>query len=339
MRVALDTRALELPELRDRGIGRYTACLRDALNALAGDDLVELNELARPPGPERVTELYEHVLLSRDVRRAAADVLHSPSIDFVSLRPGAPLVVTVHDLVPLKRPDRYLRTGVKHRLRYAAVRRAARVIVPADSVARDVQALLDVEPDRVTVVHEAPAPVFAPVPNPRARLERLRLPERFLLWVGGLDPLDPRKGLEALSAAVREGDGSPLVLAGRAGLAAERLAARGRVKLVGRLTDEELAALYSAADVLVFPSEDEGYGLPPVEALACGTPVVAYAAGALPETLAGETGAELVEPGDISQLLAAAERLAGSAAIPPRRTWGHVAHETWAVYEQAAQAR
>jgi glycosyltransferase involved in cell wall biosynthesis len=337
MRVALDTRALGVPQLRDRGIGRYTACLREALLAVAGDDLVELGELRRPPAPGRVGDLYEHLLLSRDVTRAQGDVVHSPSIDFVSLRPGAPLVVTVHDLVPLKQPKRYLRTGLKHRLRYAAVRRAARVIVPAQCVGRDLGALLGVEPERVKVVPEAPAPVFRPVSEPRAQLERLGLPDRFLLWVGGLDPVDPRKGVEALAAAVRDGNGPALVLAGRTGRKAERLAAPGRVTLAGRLSDAELAALYSAADALVFPSEDEGFGLPPIEALACGTPVAAYASGALPETLAGAQGAELVASGDLPELLAAAQRLAGTAASPPRRSWEDVARETWIVYEQAAQ--
>src|SRR4051812_44269677 len=106
MRVAFDARVLEDPGLRDGGIGRYVSCLLEALP----DEVVALRGLQRPPGPARLREGYEHVLLSRDVRRSGADVLHSPSIDLVSLRPGAPLVVTVQDLVPLKRPERYLRT-------------------------------------------------------------------------------------------------------------------------------------------------------------------------------------------------------------------------------------
>jgi glycosyltransferase involved in cell wall biosynthesis len=196
--------------------------------------------------------------------------------------------------------------------------------------------MLRIGRERIEIVPEAAAPVFRPVPDPRARLGRLELPERFLVWVGGLDPPDPRKGVEALAAAVAGGDGAPLVLAGRADERTRRLAAPGRVLLAGRLADEELAALYSAADALVFPSDDEGFGLPPVEALACGTPVAAYAAGALPETLDAAAGAALVEPGDLSALLTAAESLAGSRAEPPARTWDDVARETWAVYERAA---
>src|SRR5436309_2425301 len=81
---------------------------------------------------------------------------------------------------------------------------------------------------------------------------RRALPERFLLWVGGLDPPDPRKGLAGLVGAVAGRDGPPLVLAGRSGPEAAAFALPGRVQLVGRLADDELAALYSAADALVF---------------------------------------------------------------------------------------
>jgi glycosyltransferase involved in cell wall biosynthesis len=124
-------------------------------------------------------------------------------------------------------------------------------------------------------------------------------------------------------------------LAGRTSDEARAFEAPGRVLLVGRLSDEELAALYSAADALVFPSLDEGYGLPPVEALACGTPVAAYAAGPLPEVLGEAEGAELVEAGDAQALLDAAERLAGAPARALARSWADVARETWAVYEAA----
>src|SRR3954463_16378625 len=177
MRAGFDARVLARAELAERGIGRYARCLLDAFSE-AGLPVVALDDLPRPPAPGRFAEALEHFLLARDVRRAGVDVLHQPSVDFVSLRPGAPLVVTVHDLVPLKHPERYLRTGLKHRLRYAAVRRAARVIVPTKAVAADAERLLGVGP---TVIHPAPAPVFRPVPEPRARLD---LPDRFLLWVG-----------------------------------------------------------------------------------------------------------------------------------------------------------
>jgi glycosyltransferase involved in cell wall biosynthesis len=307
VKVALDLRVLDDRATAERGIGRYAAELAAAL-AAEGVEVV----------------------------RVGADVRHSPSIDRVTIRPRLPYVVTLHDLVPLKHSDRYLRTGLRHRLRYAAVKRATRVIVPSRAVADDAAALLGIE--QVDVVAEAPAAVFRPVTAPRGLLTRLRLPDRFLLWVGGLDPPDPRKGVEALARRAGEGKCPPLVLAGRHDAKTETFAVRGRVLLTGRLSDEELAALYSAADALVLPSEEEGFGLTPHEALACGTPVAAYAAPALRETLDGNRGVRLVPPGDLDGLLAAAAELAGQNAQPSGRTWADVARETIAVYERAIDA-
>jgi glycosyltransferase involved in cell wall biosynthesis len=313
MRVALDLRVLDDPATAERGIGRYASQLAAALSA-EGVEVADLRRVRRG--------------------RAGADVLHSPSIDHVSLRPGLPYVVTLHDLAPVKHPDRYLRTGLRHRLRYAAVRRATRVIVPSQAVAKDAEKLLGLS--RVDVVAEAPASGLGPVLAPRGLLARLRLPEHFLLWVGGLDPPDPRKGIDALVELAAAGDSPPVVLAGRTNAAMEARAVPGRVVLTGRVTDEELAALYSAADALVFPSEDEGFGLTPHEALACGTPVAAYAIPALAESLADNPAVRLVTPGDLDALIAAAAELAGSEAAPPGRTWADVARETIAVYEAAA---
>ena len=106
--------------------------------------------------------------------------------------------------------------------------------------------------------------------------------------------------------------------------------------VLGRVSDHELKALYTAAEALIFPSEDEGFGFPPLEALACGTPVAAYAAGSLPEVLEGVEEAVLVEPGNTAALLEAAAGLAGVCARPPRRDWGQVAAEAATVFRAAA---
>jgi glycosyltransferase involved in cell wall biosynthesis len=334
MRVAFDARVLANPALAERGIGRYAASLLRALTE-SSRDVVALEDVRRPPAPARIAEFLEHGLLARNVRRAGADVLHSPTIDYATTRPGGAYVVTVHDLVPLKHPQRYLRTGLKHRVRYAAVRGATRVIAPTAAVARDCEQFLGVKAGRIDVVAEAAAPVFRPVADARAALSRIELPDRFLLWVGGLDPPDPRKGLEALTEAAARRDGAPLVLAGRTDAEAAALAAPGRVILTGRVSDEELAALYTAADALVLSSEEEGFGLPVIEALACGTPVAAYAIDALRELYGSRPGVVLVEPGDLDALLDAAGSMAGATVAPVDRRWTDVAAETWAVYEAA----
>ena len=336
MRVAFDTRVLADPATSERGIGRYARSLFTALRA-GGHDLVTLEPVGRPRLPERFAELLEHPLLGRDARKTGASVLHSPSIDFATTRPGMPYVVTVHDLVPLKRPKEYLRTGVKHKLRYGAVERATRLIVPTRTVAADCARLLRVDPARIDVIPEAAADTLRRVAEPAGILARFELPERFLLWVGGLDPPDPRKGVAALVGAVASGDGPPLVLVGRVGSDALGLLHKDRVFLTGHASDEELAAIYSAADALVFPSDEEGYGLPVIEALACGTPVAAYDIPALREQWATHDSVALVEPHNLQALLDAAAKLTGADVKPPTRTWSEVAEETWRAYERAAR--
>jgi glycosyltransferase involved in cell wall biosynthesis len=336
-RVAFDARVLEHSALAERGIGRYARSLLDAF-AASSRDVVPLRGLRRPPAPERIAELLEHPLLARDVRRTGATVLHSPSIDFATTRPGVPYVVTVHDLVPLKQPERYLRTGLKHRLRYAAVKRATRLIVPTHAVASDCERLLGIARNRIAVVAEAPAPVFRRVDDPAPLLARFNLPDEFLLWVGGLDPPDPRKGIADLAAAAALHPGAPLVLAGRIDAAGAALARPGRVIPIGRATDDELAALYSAATALLLPSGDEGFCLPAMEALACGTPVAAFAIDAMREQYAASPDVALVDRGDHAALLKAAEAFAAHRAAAPTRTWAEVADETWAVYELALRS-
>jgi glycosyltransferase involved in cell wall biosynthesis len=332
MRVAIDARVLERPEFAERGIGRYAGSLLDALMT-DGRPVIALRNLRRPNA--KLAEPLEHALLGRDAVRAGADLLHSPSIDFATLRPRMPYVVTVHDLVPLKYPERYLRTGALHRLRYAATKRATRLIVPTEAVAFDCERLLGVDRSCLDVIAEAAAPVFRRVADPRPLLHRFNLPPEYLLWVGGLDPPDPRKGLHALAEAAARRDGLPLVLAGRVGPEAAGLATRGRVILLGRPTDEELAGLYTAATAAVLPSSEEGFGLTAREALACGTPVAAFAIEAMIEQYADTSGVTLVDPGDYDALLEAAEALAGTTPTPPRRTWADVAAETWRTYEAA----
>ncbi len=303
MRVAFDSR----PAADPRGIGRYARCLLASLRATAGAD--ELVEAHRP----------------RD-----ADVFHAPWIDGALVRPAVPQVVTLHDLVPLKRGAEYLRTGVRFRLRYLAVGRADRIIVPTASVAGDAVELLGVEPERVAVIAEAAAPTFSPRPAAEVAAARARhgVPEDYLLWVGGLQHPDPRKRVAALAAAPRT---LPLVLVGKTHQWARELA---DVLLTDQIEDDDLAALYTGARALVFPSDEEGFGLPPVEALACGTPVVACDVPGVRDVLTGR--ATLVDRDDLAGLVAAAEAAERPAPDPPPWTWDDAARATWEVYRAAA---
>jgi glycosyltransferase involved in cell wall biosynthesis len=147
------------------------------------------------------------------------------------------------------------------------------VIVPTHAVADDAAAELQIPSERIVVIAEAAAAAFrsrsdAEVRDVRERL-RLRLPERYLLWVGNLRTPNPRKQVAALTRADRS---MALVLAGPIGRWTHQLPG---VTPTGAVSDDDLAAIYTGAHALVLPSDDEGFGLPPVEALACGTPVAA----------------------------------------------------------------
>jgi alpha-1,3-rhamnosyl/mannosyltransferase len=205
------------------------------------------------------------------------------------------------------------------------------VIVPTHAVADDVVRVLGIPHSRVVAIPEAAAPALHIRPHDEvcAVRERFSLPDRYLLWVGGLSAPDPRKRVTALTRAART---MPLVLVGSTGPWAHELP---DVHLTGRVTDDELAAIYSGAHALVFPSDDEGFGLPPVEALACGTPVAASDVPALREVLHGHAMLRSVE--DVDGLIAAAESSRRPAPAPLAWTWDDAAQATWEVYERAAR--
>lgn len=305
MRVAFDSR----PSTETGGVGRYSRCLLRALRRTAG----ERDEVSETHSPRRV------------------DVHHAPWMQGAVLRSPCPTVVTLHDLAALKRRSEHIRLAALPTLRHLAVQRATKVIVPTNAVATDAVSRLDLDPERINVIPEAPDPALSP--RSEAEIETIRrqlsLPERYLLWVGCMQRPDPRKHVAKLASAPRN---LPLVLVGQAGPWAHEL--RG-VTLTGRVSDDHLAAIYSGAHALVLPSEDEGFGLTAVEALACGTPVVAFDRPALREVLADR--ATLVEPGDIVALVEAAESAKRPAPQPPRWTWEDAARATWKVYERAVR--
>jgi glycosyltransferase involved in cell wall biosynthesis len=308
VKVVFDSRPVSDP----RGIGRYARCLLEALAQTAPEG-AELVEGHRP--------------------RSSDDVYHSPWIDGALLRSPCPMVVTLHDLVPLKRRSEYLRTGARMRLRYLAVQRAVRVIVPSTPVAGDAVECLQLTRERIVVIPEAPASSMYPrgAEEVAAVRARYRLPAEYLVWVGGLEHPDPRKQVNQLAATPRE---LPLVLVGATRPWAHELP---DVILTGQVPDDDLAAIYSGAHALVFPSDDEGFGLPTVEALACGTPVVACDVPALREVLDGR--ATLVACGELGALIDAAQAATRPAPAPPAWTWQDAARATWEVYGHAMHQR
>jgi glycosyltransferase involved in cell wall biosynthesis len=312
VRVAFDSRAVSDPN----GVGRYSRCILRALGeTVAGDD-----------------ELLESQHTAAAVRAGRPDVFHSPWMDGAMLHSPCPMVVTVHDVTTLKRRSEHLRSGLRLRLRHLAVQRAAGVIVPTEAVAAEAVEHLQLERERVVVIPEAADPAMYPRAAHEVATvrEQLALPERYLVWVGDLQHPAPGKQLAKLAAAVGE---LPLVLVGPNKPWAQALPG---VILTGQVSDEQLAAIYSGANALVLPCENAGFGLTAVEALACGTPVVACDARALREVLDGRV--TFVAAGDIDGLIAAADDAARPAPQPPSWSWQDAGRATWRVYARALEA-
>jgi glycosyltransferase involved in cell wall biosynthesis len=303
VRVAFDGRRLSDPH----GVGRYSRCLLHALRQTAQEGS-EILQTHRPRG---------------------ADVFHAPWMDGAMLHSPCPMVVTLHRLTAFKRRSEHLRTSVRPRLRQLAVQRAVRVIVPSQALAEDALGRLGLEPRRVVVIPEAHDEVMyrRSAQEVAAARARYKLPERYLLWVGGLQHPDPTKNVAELARTPRD---LPLVLVGPTRRWAHELPG---VILTGHVADEELAAIYSGAQALVLASEDEGFGMPAVEALACGTPVVACELPALRELL--QDRVTFVAPGDLVALVQAAQRATRPVPGPPSWSWQDTAQATWGVYEQA----
>jgi glycosyltransferase involved in cell wall biosynthesis len=276
--------------------------------------------------------------LPRLLRRLAPQLAHFQHV--VPPSCPCPAVLTIHDLSFERHPELMSRRDrlVFRTMVPRSVRRAARVLAVSDWTKRDLLEHYGVPEEKVVVTPNGVDPIFSPS---GARADGAP----YALFVGTLQPRkDPLAALEAL--ALVPGD-LRLVLVGPdkgSGAAARRLASKlgldGRVDFAGHVEKRELAKLYRGAACLVFPSRYEGFGLPAVEAMASGTPVVAAASGSIPE-VAGEA-AVLVEPGDpvalaggIERALADRERLVRAGFERAKRyTWAETARQTLDVYRE-----
>jgi glycosyltransferase involved in cell wall biosynthesis len=279
---------------------------------------------------------------------AALDLVHATSAA-VPPAPGRALVATVHDLGFHHHPETYPPAGRRfhERATRIVVAEAARVLVPSRATARDLAEVYGLEPDRVALT---PLGVELPPRDPapaRRLLAELGVRGPFLLAVGTLEPRkNLRRLLGAFADSAEELPDHHLVVAGPVGWGPALRPTHDlvRVKLAGPVDDATLHGLYAAADGLAYPSLYEGFGLPVLEAMAHGTPVLTSERSSLPE-VAGEA-ALLVDPTDQAAIAAGLLRLVGDqalrarlAAAGPRRaarfTWPATAAATWAAYLEA----
>jgi glycosyltransferase involved in cell wall biosynthesis len=244
-----------------------------------------------PAAKPVVRILWEQTILP--TLAAGLDVVHCP-VNVLPVCLPCPAVLTIHDLTFLRFPDRF-RT---ERQRYLAVltrlsaKRAQRITTDSANTRNDVAELFDVPAERIEVVYPGLDEAFHPVPEAELADFRQRkdLPEEFILYVG---TLEPRKNVSSLIRAYAQLDPDcPLLIAGGRGWMyedmfreVERLGLEERVIFTGYVPPDELTLWYAAATVFVYPSLYEGFGLPALEAMACGTPVIVSNASSLPEVV------------------------------------------------------
>ncbi len=354
------------------GVGVYTAQLLMHLQPLLDEPLLPLAH--RPNGlpcdgrvrlPARVLAspfplnktLWMQAILPFQVQRVGVDLCHFTN-GVAPLLGSVPMVVTLHDaslwLYPQYHYPRRL-LAMRPLIPWVA-RRARAVITVSESARRDLIRVLDLPTSKVHVIYEAPAPCFRPLPPGRWQ-ERLRarygLPARYVLYVG---TIEPRKNLVRLlrAMALLRADyrlECGLVMVGPRGWKDQavfdtvaRLGLADRVHFLGYVPTEDVCGLYNLADVFVFPSLYEGFGLPVLEAMACGTPVVTSRVEALAEVAGG--AAALVDPRDEAHMAGVLARVLTDAAYAARLQasgraraaqfgWAQAAAETLAVYRHA----
>jgi glycosyltransferase involved in cell wall biosynthesis len=343
--VVVDGSALAAPAA---GIGTYT---REILAALSGRARFTIYGPGHReiPGPRFAGR---HLVWPRRVRRLAPDLFFGPMGQLPLGSVGCPSVLTIHDLAIYLRPQ-WFPSGQPLSTRIVvprSIERATHLIAVSRNTAEDLVEIFDRRPEEITVIHHGVAPGYHPLPVAELAevRRRLQLPERFILFVGSIEP---RKNLPTLlDAWAAVPDRPDLVIAGPWGWKYEPIREHidrmgDGIQLLGPVDPDDLPALYNLATALAHPAHYEGFGLTPLESMACGTPVVCSNAASLPEVVGD--AALLVDPADVDGWTNALDRVLhdpGLASDLRRRgvlraaefTWAKAASRTWRVLETTA---
>ena len=302
------------------------------------------------------TALWFQTALPNALRHDQPDLLHCPDFlaPFWSFGRRIPTIITIHDLNVLRFPANFTtRTYWAWRLQaQIASRRAALILTVSQASKHDIIKLLKVPAHKIRVTLEAADPNFEPsAPLEVVRIKKKYGLEQYIFWVGSLMPQKNLERLLRAFALLKKNDSLPhkLVLGGQRAWGSQQyhnlikeLSLEGQVLLAGFVPPADLAPLYSGADLFVFPSLYEGFGLPPLEAMACGTPVAVSNISSMPE-VAGEA-AVYFDPLDPTSIAAAMRRVLSNPSLSAELknlglaraatfNWHKTAQETLAAYE------
>jgi glycosyltransferase involved in cell wall biosynthesis len=374
MKIAID---ISMAFGQSAGVGTYTRGLIDGLATVAPENeyvlfsYLEMPESFRLDFPQQANISWRHAKPSRGhwaqqwyeaelpPKEALGDVeiLHSPFFNAPQEHPGG-LVVTIHDISFLLYPHFHTEANRLHCLNgtLKAALYADRIIAISHQTKQDLIDYFSVPEDRIRVVYEAPRHCYYPERNRnilQSTLHRLGIYHNFVLSVSSLEPRKNLKTLlEAYATYRKHHSGQELlVIAGARGWLNEEitqlvseLGVEGQVKFLGYVQESDLRVLYSTAKLFVYPSLYEGFGLPPLEAMACGAPVISSNTSALPEVVGD--AALLIDPHKSDELCQAMWTVLCDEALRLRMrqqglqrarlfSWERVAQETLAVYREA----
>lgn len=336
---------------------------KDSLNVLLSQNyqgplLEQLPAIQTIDSKSRIRRvIWENFFLKKQISKKFQNfIFHSPGYVLPFYFPS-PNVVTIHDLITFQFPNLCPpHTRWYYQLRIPpTIKKANKIITVSHQVKADIMKYFKLEKDKIEVVHLGVDKAFQPVHNParRAALSgKYQLAEKFILFVGVLEPKKNIKGLiEAYHHLLKYSDlPHDLVIVGRKGWKSAELFSlvkdfqlQDKIHFIGFVEEKDLPVLYTLADLFVFPSFYEGFGLPVVEAMSCGTPVVISDRGALPEVSGGIY--PMVDPGHIPSLSEAmfkmiSDKTARKAKIAEARdfvkqySWEKTAAQTNKVYHE-----
>lgn len=364
MKIAID---LSITVINQSGTGIYAANLFTALQQLdSGNEFCSFvvnqrrDMSSRKSISTRLDTLYRdliwtHAHLPFQVTKAKVDLLHMPA-NVIPLMPPCRTVVTIHDAIFLQFPKSFTlwhRTYARLLVPYSA-KRSTRILTNSEQSKRNLVEYMKIDPEKIVVTYLAAASDFGPVAQPEiTRVRQMYNLNQYILTVGALEP---RKNmirlLQAFAQLRADGYSGELVHAGPKGwlfedvmVEVDRLDLQGSVRFLGRVPKQDLIGLYNAATCFVYPSLYEGFGLPVLEAMSCGCPVITSNLSSLPE-IAGDA-AIMIDPYNVQQFVKAMQEVLANPSFAHNLiqrgfqqamqfSWARCAQETLAVYQQAS---